>query len=152
MTRSIPQAGETFTSALANYFKLSREDAEKGKMQLDLRVLVDAQGPVENPPLRVLQPHIDDLLREIRRSLNYYQSQQTDQSRNKPVSKLIVSGGGANMKGLAEYISHKLDIEAVAVGVYDCAQFARPMETNDAHGYDLAVASGLALRAFSKAG
>lgn len=151
MTRSIPQAGETFTSALANYFKLSREDAEKGKSQLDLNLLVNVQGPVENPPLRVLQPHIDDLLREIRRSLNYYQSQQTDQNRGKPVSKVILSGGGANMKGLAEYMSHKLDVHAVSVGVYDCTKFARSYETSDAHGYDLAVASGLALRAFSKA-
>lgn len=150
MTRSIPQAGNTFTSALANYFKLSKEDAEKGKSQLDLSQLIDAKGAVENPPLRVLQPHVDDLLREIRRSLNYYQSQQADQSKSAPVSKVILSGGSANLKGLAEYMSHKLDLKAVATGVYDCSKFAASTDT-EGHGYEIAVASGLALRAFSKA-
>ncbi|HXH62146.1 MAG TPA: type IV pilus assembly protein PilM [Fimbriimonadaceae bacterium] len=151
MTRSIPQAGNTLTSALQSYFKLDFADAEKGKSQLDLTQLVDAKGPVENPPLRVIQPHIDDLFREIRRSLNYYQSQQTDQGEAKPVTKIIVSGGAARMPGLAEYMTYKLDIETVAAGVYDCSRFIGAEGDAESHGFELAVASGLALRAHSKA-
>ncbi len=150
MTRSIPQAGNTLTNALQSYFKLEFEDAEKGKSQLDLGVLINAQGPVENPPLRVLQPHIDDLFREIRRSLNYYQSQQTDQGEAKPVTKIIVSGGGARMAGLADYMSHKLNIETVAAGVYDCSRFVGQGHDENDHGLEIAVASGLALRAHTK--
>lgn len=148
MTRSIPQAGNTLTNALQSYFKLDFEDAEKGKQQLDLNVLVNSEGPVENPPLRVLQPHIDDLFREIRRSLNYYQSQQTDQGEAKPVTKIIVSGGGARMPGMAEYMSHKLDIPVASLGVFDCSRFERNDENE--HGFELAVASGLALRSMTK--
>ncbi|MEX2244788.1 MAG: type IV pilus assembly protein PilM [Fimbriimonadaceae bacterium] len=151
MTRSIPQAGNTLTNALQSYFKLDFEDAEKGKTQLDLNALINSEGPVENPPLRVLQPHIDDLFREIRRSLNYYQSQQTDQGDAKPVTKIIVSGGGARMHGLAEYMSHKLDIPTVSAGVYDCSRFVAPEGDENEHGYELAVASGLALRSLTKA-
>jgi type IV pilus assembly protein PilM len=150
MTRSIPQAGNTLTNALQSYFKLDYEDAEKGKAQLDLTSLLKTDGPVENPPLRVLQPHIDDLFREIRRSLNYYQSQQTDQGSTKPVTKIIVSGGGARMPGLAEYMGHKLDIPVVSAGVYDCSRFVGTDHDQDDHGFELAVASGLALRSMSK--
>src|SRR5205814_9217517 len=78
MSRTIPNGGHTLTDALKNYFKLSEEDAESGKSQLDFRDLTQEVVPRENPPLRVLQPHVDDLVREIRRSLNYYQSQQQD--------------------------------------------------------------------------
>ncbi len=150
MTRSIPQAGNTLTSALQSYFKLDYEDAEKGKAQLDLTALLNTDGPVENPPLRVLQPHIDDLFREIRRSLNYYQSQQTDQGEAKPVTKIIVSGGGARMPGLAQYMSHKLDVAVTSAGVYDCSRFVESEHDQDDHGFELAVASGLALRSMSK--
>ena len=147
MTRSIPQAGRILTESLQNYFKLSDEDAEQGKAQLDLRTLVDSDGPVENPPLRVLQPHIDDLIREIRRSLNYYQSQQAEAGESNPVTKLVLSGGGARLTGLAEYMAHKLGIETVKVGVFDSEQIiANNVGVEDAHGFQLAVASGLAMR------
>lgn len=151
MTRSIPQAGGTLTQALENYFKLDPADAEQGKTQLDLRMLIDSDGTIENPPLRVLQPHIDDLLREIRRSLNYYQSQQTGQGEPNPVTKLIVSGGGARMTGLAEYMQHKLEIDSASVGVFDCSRFLGSEEGDENHGYELSVASGLALRSAMKA-
>ena len=147
MTRSIPQAGRVLTESLQNYFKLSDEDAEQGKAQLDLRTLVDSDGPVENPPLRVLQPHIDDLIREIRRSLNYYQSQQAEAGESNPVTKLVLSGGGARLTGLDEYMAHKLGIETVTVGVFDSEQIiANNLGLEDAHGFQLSVASGLAMR------
>lgn len=150
MTRSIPQAGATLTSALENYFKLEHEDAEKGKAQLDLKTLIDSEGPVDNPPLRVLQPHVDDLIREIRRSLNYYQSQQTDQGEPNPVTKLIVSGGGARLAGIAEYMEFKLEIPTDTVGVFDNTRFVRASD-DDEPGLELCVASGLALRSVMRA-
>ena len=147
MTRSIPQAGRVLTEALQNYFKLNDEDAEQGKAQLDLRTLVDSDGPVENPPLRVLQPHIDDLIREIRRSLNYYQSQQAETGESNPVTKLVLSGGGARLAGLDEYVAHKLGIDTVSVGVFDTEQItANNLDAGDVHGFQLSVASGLAMR------
>ena len=151
MTRSIPQAGDTLTQALENYFKLDHSDAEDGKSQLDLRALIDSEGPVDNPPLRVLQPHVDDLIREIRRSLNYYQSQQTDQGEPNPVTKLIVSGGGARLTGIAEYMQHKLDIDTATVGVFDNTRFVRSKDDEDDQGLELCVVSGLALRSVMKA-
>jgi type IV pilus assembly protein PilM len=144
MTRSIPNGGHTLTDALKSYFKLSWEDAEAGKSQLDLRDLLDENKPKENPPLRVLQPHLDDLVREIRRSLNYYQSQQTDTSKN-PVSRILVTGGGAKLNGVTQYLSHKLQLPAFSAGVLSNSRFlhAGPPEES---GLDLSVASGLAMR------
>lgn len=150
MTRSIPQGGQTLTDALKGYFKLDATDAEAGKAQLDVRELLTEGGPKENPPLRVLQPHLDDLVREIRRSLNYYQSQQSEAAKTKAVDLLLFTGGGSKMPGLVEYMSHKLSITASSAGVFDNPRFVNsggPQET----GLDLAVASGLAMRAHAKA-
>ena len=151
MTRSIPQGGQILTDALKSYFKLSDEDAETGKSQLDVSELfAQGQPAVENPPLRVLQPHLDDLVREIRRSLNYYQSQQTESGVSAPVSELVVSGGGARLHGLAAYIGHKLQIPTAPFGVFDNPRFIRA-NGESGGGLDLSVASGLAMRPHHKA-
>lgn len=151
MTRSIPQGGDTLTEALQSYFKLSFADAETGKAQLDVAQLAQEGAPIENPPLRVLQPHIDDLVREIRRSLNYYQSQQTEGAQSTPVNRILISGGGAKMPGLAEYVAHKLAMNAKAAGVFDNPLFTHSGYTDVGSGLDLAVASGLAMRDTGKA-
>lgn len=150
MTRSIPHGGQTLTDALKTHFKLSDQDAETGKSQLDVTELTLEGQPLENPPLRVLQPHLDDLVREIRRSLNYYQSQQNESGVSSPVTGLIISGGGALMHGLAQYIGHKLQLETCAAGVLDNPRFAHS-GTVTGGGHDLSVASGLAMRALLKA-
>lgn len=151
MTRTIPQAGQTLTDALIAFFKLSPEDAESGKEQLNLAQLMHAEGPAENPPLRVLQPHIDELIREIRRSLNYYQSQQTEQGQPKPVSQIVLSGGGARLQGLDAYLSNRLGIDVKPLGIYDSPRFSSASSDDPGKGLDLAVATGLAMRAHSKA-
>src|SRR5262249_19415018 len=92
MTRTIPHGAQMLTEALKSYFKLSDEDAENGKAALDIRELIEDSKPKENPPLRVIQPHVDDLVREIRRSLNYFQSQLSESSQGKPVQTLLLTG------------------------------------------------------------
>lgn len=150
VSRSIPNGGNVLTEALASYFKLETADAESGKSQLDLRSLVNPQGDNENPPLRVLQPHLDDLLREIRRSLNYFQSQQAEAGDDRQVERLVLAGGGAKLGGLAEYIEHRLGIPTTSTGVFDIPRFIAPGFVEDS-GIDLAVASGLAMRPFARA-
>ncbi|MBS1708912.1 MAG: type IV pilus assembly protein PilM [Armatimonadetes bacterium] len=151
MCRTIPQAGQVLTEALKTYFKLTDADAESGKTQLDLSVLLADAKVVENPPLRIVQPHIDDLIREIRRSLNYYQSQQTEQGQPNPVTHLLVSGGGAKFVGLGEYMANKLGMQVVAGGIFDNPRVTNGLLDDTERGFDLVVASGLAMRAFAKA-
>jgi len=149
MTRTIPQGGQTLTEALKQYFNLSSDDAEEGKAALDFSALIDDK-PAENPPLRVLQPHVDDLIREIRRSLNYYQSQHADAGASQ-VTQLLVLGGAAKMKGIAEYIAHKLGVEVFSIGIFDNPRITYAGMEDIGNGLELAVAGGLAMRAYAKA-
>ncbi len=150
MARSLPQGGRTLTDALKNYFKLNEDDAESGKAQLDIAELAQEGGPKENPPIRVVQPHIDDLIREVRRSLNYFQS-QSQEGGGKAIDAVVLSGGGAKMAGLADYFSHKLGIPSTSVGVLDNPRFSSAGLGETEHGFDLAVASGLAMRPAGRA-
>jgi type IV pilus assembly protein PilM len=150
MARSIPLGSAALSEALKSYFKLSDEDAESGKAQLDLRELLE-DGGKENPPLKVVQPHLDDLVRELRRSLNYYQSMQTENTGSKNISTVLLTGGGAKMEGLAEYIGQKLSLPVVSVGVLDNERFSLSTLSEFGRGLDIAVASGLAMRTYGKA-
>jgi type IV pilus assembly protein PilM len=150
MARSLSQGGKTWTDALKNYFRLSEEDAESGKAQLDLSELTSDEQPRENPPLRVVQPLIDDLIREVRRSLNYFQSQAQEGGGGKAVDTVVLSGGAAKLPGLANYFAHKLGIPTVSLGALDNAKFSFAGPGEAGHGLDLAVASGLAMRPVSR--
>jgi len=80
---------------------------------------------------QALQPTVDELLREVRRSINYYQSQLSDPANsNLPagvntetggatVSKIVISGGSARLEGLARYMSARLGIDVEAWNVFD---------------------------------
>ncbi len=110
LTRFIPIASNTFTAALKGYFNYTEEEAEQVKHGLNLSDLIQTGQPQENPPLRLIQPIVDELIREIRRSLNYYQSQYQSQGSKGHIERLYLYGGGAQMHGVAAYFEYKLGI------------------------------------------
>ncbi|MEI8282091.1 MAG: type IV pilus assembly protein PilM, partial [Armatimonadota bacterium] len=67
MHRSMPTAGNTWTDGLKAAFKLESVDAEAGKRALDLTECLT--GGTESPPLKVILTQIDELIRELRRSM-----------------------------------------------------------------------------------
>ncbi len=121
LTRYIPIAGETFTAALKGYFHYETEQAQSVKAGLNLAELIE-QGsvPQENPPLRLIQPIVDELIREIRRSLNYYQSQyQSGKNSNERIECLYLVGGSVLLKGSADYISHKMGLPVFPLSPFE---------------------------------
>ncbi|MFM9874417.1 MAG: type IV pilus biogenesis protein PilM [Fimbriimonadaceae bacterium] len=150
MTRTIVAAGQVMTDALKSYFQLNDEQAETGKAQLDFTPLV-ANPMTDNPPLKVVQSHVDDLAREIRRSLGYFQSQQAESSRSNPVTHIVLTGGGAKLLGLGEYMANKLGAEVITTGVFDNPRFIPIGDFAPGKGLEWSVATGLAMRAYMKA-
>lgn len=150
MTRTIVAAGQVMTDALKSYFQLSDEQAEMGKSQLDFTPLV-ANPLTDNPPLKVVQSHVDDLAREIRRSLGYFQSQQAENAKNNPVTHIVLTGGGAKLTGIGEYMANKLGAEVITTGVFDNPRFIPTGDFSTDKGLEWSVATGLAMRAQMKA-
>jgi type IV pilus assembly protein PilM len=148
MTRSVPSGGQAFTDELTRKFSLSAVDAESGKSQLDARDLLSETGPEAAPPLQALQPLFEELIREVKRSMNYYQTQQ-DGGDIKQIDRVVLFGGGAKLAGLPEYFESRLGMPVEAMGIYSNPRILPPTSGCET-GYDLAVATGLALRATGK--
>ncbi len=163
MHRTLPVGGRGLTEALAGYFHLDESDAEAGKAVLDVADLLSGNAS-DNPPLRVIQPLLDDLVRELKRSFNYFQTQgaqtqgaqtqgarPTGEGADAPpagVETILLSGGAARLKGLAGYLEAKLGLPVATAGVYDNPSIVHNGVHEDA-GLDLTVAAGLALRPYT---
>ncbi len=147
LTRSIPIAGATFTDAISTYFRTNPGEAEETKRRLDFAQLCEENANIQDSAeLRLLQPIVDELVREIRRSINYYQTQHTEGGSGAPVSTVIATGGCSRVPGIGQYIGYKLGIPCVALGVWDTGRFQFASDDMDVGGEDYGVAAGLAMR------
>lgn len=132
LTRTIPIAGDAFTQTTQNVLHCSWSEAERFKRTIDFRQLLkrrnarsrtavsaeEGEGSSESTNnsqdeavLKALQGQVDELLREIRRSLHYYQSQFPEGSPQGQVSGLILTGGSSRLGGFAEYAAARLGLE-----------------------------------------
>ncbi|MBC7807760.1 MAG: type IV pilus assembly protein PilM [Akkermansiaceae bacterium] len=113
LTRAVSIAGDTFTDALKNQLRVDVAEAETRKAELDLNVLIQgSDNPQDYEAPRAVQNVIDELLREVRRSIVFYQSQLPEGTPQQNISEMILAGGSAQMMGLAQYVTARLGLEA----------------------------------------
>ncbi len=130
LTRTIPIAGDAFTQTVQSLLHCSWSEAERFKRTVDFKQLLkrrstrsratateaeampeSTMGSEEEAVLKAMQGQVDELLREVRRSLHYYQSQFPEGSPQGQVGNLIITGGSSQLSGLAEYASARLGLE-----------------------------------------
>jgi len=144
LTRTIQVAGKSLTNAIKNAENNSDDEAEQRKYNLDLNDLVDAPaGFVPEPGLKVVQSLVDEILREIRRSINYYQSQLPEGAGEMTVDRLIFTGGTSRLKGLMPYASSRLNVN-VSMGAPVMSELAGMTSLNEEDLPLFTVAFGLA--------
>ena len=163
LTRNISIAGDNFTGALKSVSPRQEwADLETLKTEVDMSALLNPDAEPDKVALaRAIQPVMDELLREVRRSTNYYQSQLSDPANsNLPagitaetgggaVSKIIVTGGSAKMRGLEAYMSARLGASVEVWNVFanpslDTSAFAPSFLAENAAALTTGV--GLALK------
>ncbi|HUT74577.1 MAG TPA: type IV pilus assembly protein PilM [Armatimonadota bacterium] len=159
LTRTIPIAGNGMTDAIASALAMDNDKANALKetaMQVvcgeEERATLD---PFAQQASRAVEPLLDELIREIRRSLAYYDYQQQsptdgdDPQRVPGVNRIIVSGGSAKMAGLPAYFQAQLGVPVEVAQVLANGRIQTPglsQEYLDEHSPTLVVATGLALR------
>ena len=150
LTRNIPIAGESFTNAIKSLTGCSFEEAEKAKLEMAAQPIDQLDvADQDNKNWRVVQPLLDEMIREIRRSIHYYQSQFPEGSTDAFVSKIVLTGGSTRMQGIGAYVSSKLSTPTEIADLFaetaiDTGQV--PKAFLEEHGPVLAVGTGLALK------
>lgn len=99
-SRCIESGGLDMTRAIAETLGIGFDEAEEKKRGLNLL------SPVgQDPAIDAVQPRLEGLLMEIRRSIEYYKTT----FREKNVENMIVSGGVSLTRGLKDYFAKSLE-------------------------------------------
>lgn len=151
LTRSIPIAGDAFTNAIKAGVAGSFEEAEEIKLDLGLKYPIDSPeiSDPTNRGWRAVQPVLDELIREIRRSVNYYQSQFPENHTDSMIDKIVLTGGSSRIPGLERYVSSLLGIQTTKAGIFGQTAVLPGRLTQafvDEYSPVLGVAVGLGLR------
>jgi type IV pilus assembly protein PilM len=171
LTRNISLAGDHFTNAIKNAKSCTFDVAEQIKQSVDMSALLSPDSSADDQAMaKMVQPTLDELLREVRRSINYYQSQVAEGSLALPtdnkssnadgaaagrgpsagtVSKLVITGGSALLKGLRSYMEVRLGTTIEHWNIFekssiDSTQIAPSFI--EAHHSLFALSTGLAVK------
>ena len=154
--RSIPIGGNALTSSLASVMNLPVEEAEAQKRAINVNpALADSGadggfGMAMDPTRQVTIPFVDELIRELRRSVIYFQSQAAEAGMAISVDHLILAGGGTGLPGLPEYLQDRLGMQVSVLDPFAAQGGAGPAVSHlQGRGPELAVAMGLALKEYN---
>jgi len=112
-TTSIPISAEHFTQGIEKALSVEKSEAEQLKMQYGLSGREDSVG---RKVFEALIPSITDFIEQMRKYMAYYESHISHQHLRRPtkdIRKILLCGGGANLKGLPEFLTKELKIETV---------------------------------------
>lgn len=156
LTRTIPIAGDAFTEAIKNALDIDATEANQLKesaMQVvsseEDRATLD---PAAQQASRAVEPLLDELIREVRRSLAYhdYQQQSPDAGAGElGVSRILLSGGSAKLPRVHEYFQAQLGVPVEIASVFGNSKLGARGVNEDylkSHAPTLLVSTGLALR------
>ncbi len=120
-TSSISVSSENFTEIIAKNLGIPSDEAEKLKRKYGLEEKIKMEIKKEDSAIKkerskifeALVPALVDLNQQIKKHLDYYHTHTSHEhlpNGNKEVSKIILCGGGANLKGLPEVLSQELNL------------------------------------------
>jgi len=118
-TCSISVSGIHFTELIAKNLKVSFEEAERLKIMGGIgevfKIKIGEKTMVEKLKGKIFEaliPGLVDLVQQIKKYIDYYQAHAVLEpfQKEKEIKKIILSGGGANLKGLKEFLELELKI------------------------------------------
>ena len=148
-----------FSQAIADALQISFKEAEELKLAYGLsekyQIKIEDKAKKERSPgkiFEVLLPYLKDLAQQMRKYFDYYQTHISHEHLSpggKVVEKILLSGGGANLKGIAQFLSLEFKIPTEIanpwINIFQ-EPFSRVPELPFEKSLSFTTALGLALR------
>lgn len=120
-TSSIPISANGFTEIIAKNLNISLEEAEGLKRKYGLGEKIEIEFKKEKTRIRkergglfeILIPPLVDLVQQIKKCIDFYETHSLSENPNlkeNKIKKIILSGGGSNLKGLLEFLNLELKV------------------------------------------
>lgn len=106
LTASIAISGKSLSESVARELKIDQEEAEKVKIKYGISFKKHKIGQLV---FEALIPALTGLAEEVKKYIDYYQTHEKhDHFKKTGQMKLILCGGGANLKGLDTFLASTL--------------------------------------------
>lgn len=149
-SRKLPIAGGDITRAMTSTLmssegkvELTFEEAEKIKKEQGIPVgegaeLIDGKI-LSSQVLSLVRPCVEQLAGEIERSFDFFR----EESHGEKIDKIVLFGGGANLKGLTKFLYDELEIEVVIGNSLEDVKVADKKDDCEVSRFDLAIGAVL---------
>ena len=108
-TCSIPISSDQLTSAISSSLGVSLPKAEELKIKYGLALQSQKKYDIE----KAVTPILSDLVLQIKKYINFYYGHVSHEyfSSDAKIEKIILCGGGANLKGMPDFFSKTLSMK-----------------------------------------
>ena len=149
-SRKLPIAGNDITRAMTSTLmssegkvELTLQEAEAIKKDVGIPIGGDTE-PVDGKILpsqiiSLVRPCIEQLASEIERSFDFFR----EESHGEKVNKIVLFGGGADLKGLTKSLYDELGIGVVIGNSFEDIKVADQKGTQETVRFDLAIGAAL---------
>jgi len=100
VTGTVPGGGDSFTQAVMSKLSVTKAEAHVIKTKYGLGLSKKQKEITDS-----MAPILDQMLKEIRRMIRYYEERSDTQRK---IGQVVTMGGGANMPGLSEHMTNLL--------------------------------------------
>jgi len=110
-TTSLSIGSREFTSAIAKTLHVDEEKAEELKKEYGLHTSEDGLG---QEVFQAMIPAATDFVEQIGKYMEYYEGHTPHQHLKQPqkkIQKIMLCGGGANLRGLSEFLTQTLKVQ-----------------------------------------
>ncbi|HEX5774738.1 MAG TPA: pilus assembly protein PilM [Candidatus Paceibacterota bacterium] len=137
--------GHALTQAVVKYFGVSEEEAKRVKAERGLM-----GGPDNEEYLAAMLTTVSVIREEISRRVDFWQA-RAEEAGHRSVSRAVLVGGNATVRGLAEYLENNLHIPVALGDVFlnlaSRDHWLPPIDYMESLAYGTAI--GLALRKYA---
>jgi len=102
-TSSIPFSSESINDAISKGLRLNRKESEEAKVNHGIE-----NSNSDNPIFSSVKYLLENLVNEIKGTLDFYEEISKEKAK---IERIILCGGGANLKGLIPYLTKRLGRE-----------------------------------------
>ncbi len=138
VTGTIPGGGDDITNAIASALGVTHDEAHIIKVKYGINV-----SKKQSEIKAALAPILEQLVREIKRMLRYYEEREDGQ--NHKIEQIITLGGGSNVPGLSEYLIDTLRLPVRACNPWGQLDFKKLQQPTKIEQPVYITVAGLAL-------
>src|SRR3989338_5944588 len=106
LSRTVLLGGQALTEMMTGSFTDNDQKRQFTPEEAERLKVTDGCSNPQVPYIGLVRPYLDKMAAEIKRSVDYYEGQKVA----KPISKVLFSGGGSDLKGLTGFMKSFLGI------------------------------------------